>query len=228
MLLILHQYILRNSGNFLKHAVEAIEKQGAVFSLFDMAEDASFDEKVLRVLAGAPAGRGSGKIDLYLQANLPHRVIDTPQLHNMVLTDLMKLAEQSIHIISPWIGRNVVTDDFLALVDEKLRAQVPVHITFGHRAVNCSLEDIDALVEKDVPWNKAGAAEAIRALKTQLEDRLRYLPPSHVKLLLIDDKYLFIGSLNWLYNSGKTEQKELSCLVTNSETVRYVKERFLE
>jgi len=44
---------------------------------------------------------------------------------------------------------------------------------------------------------------------------------------MVDDRYLFIGSLNWLYNSGKTAQKEISCLITNSDTIQYVKERFL-
>ena len=218
----------RNAGNYLTRAVQTIEAYGKVFSLFDMEDDALYDEKVLRVLAGSRGADGDGKIDRYLQENLPHGVIDTPQLHNVVLKDLLNMAEQSVHIISPWIGRNVVTDELLNTIGQKLKAGIPIHITFGYRAAGCSLENIDALVEKEIPWNKAGAAEAIRALKLRLEEKLRYLPPSHVKLLLVDDRYLFIGSLNWLYNSGKTQQRELSCLVTNKDTIRYVRQRFLE
>ncbi len=71
------------------------------------------------------------------------------------------------------------------------------------------------------------AADVIRRLRELLGDQLKYLPPSHVKLLLVDDKYLFIGSLNWLYNSGKTTQKEISCLLSDPDTIQYVKERFV-
>lgn len=65
--------------------------------------------------------------------------------------------------------------------------------------------DIDELVKKDIPWRKEDTATVIRSLKELLGDMLQFSPPSHVKLLLIDDKYLFIGSLNWLFNSGKTD-----------------------
>ncbi|WP_447581637.1 phospholipase D-like domain-containing protein [Anaerotignum faecicola] len=56
----------------------------------------------------------------------------------------------------------------------------------------------------------------------------KYEPPSHVKLLLADDRFLFIGSLNWLFNGGKTKQKEISCLITNPNTIQYVKEEYLK
>ena len=83
---------------------------------------------------------------------------------------------------------------------------------------------MDRLVAADVPWGREGSARAIGAL---LGDWLRYDPPSHVKLLLVDEQYLFIGSLNWLYNSGESEQREISCLITNPDTIAYVREKYL-
>jgi phosphatidylserine/phosphatidylglycerophosphate/cardiolipin synthase-like enzyme len=143
------------------------------------------------------------------------------------LNDVLLLSKNSLHIISPWIGSNVVTDGMLDTIRGKIQDGVQIHIIFGHKAVRCSLDDINELVKKDIPWRKDDAAAVIRSLKELLGDMLQFSPPSHVKLLLVDDKYLFIGSLNWLFNSGKTDQKEISCLITNPGTIAYVKERFL-
>lgn len=101
-----------------------------------------------------------------------------------------------------------------------------VQIMFGYRAVKCSLEDIEELVNRDSYWRKEEAVIAIRSLSEILGENLKYVPPSHIKLLLVDDSYLLIGSLNWLYNSGRSAQKEISCLITNPETIQYVKEGF--
>ena len=115
----------------------------------------------------------------------------------------------------------------LTTIRTKTEDGVKIHIIFGYKAKECSLADIDDLVRRDIPWNKEAAAQAIRGLLEILGEDLEYLPPSHVKLLLADDRYLFIGSLNWLFNSGKTAQKEISCLVTNLDTIQYVKKKFL-
>ena len=186
------------------------------------------DETVIRVLSGEPIRSGLDQIGDYLNQKIPHSIIDTPQLHNEILNGLLSMTSSSIHIISPWIGRNVVTDDMLETIRNKTRDGVKIHIIFGYKAVKCSLDDIDDLVRQDIPWGRKTAAQAIRCLLEILGENLEYLPPSHVKLLLADDKYLLIGSLNWLFNSGKTAQKEISCLVTNKDTIQYVKSRFLE
>lgn len=217
------------ANNYLTNAADTIRKIGKVFSLFDASlEIASFPSDALCVLAGARAEqKGNGDIDKYLKEVIPHHIIDSPRLHNQILNELLCRASVSVSIISPWIGGNVVDSKMLETIKDKVSHSIPVRITFGYRASHYSLEDIDAIVEKDIPWNKASSAQAIRALRALLGDNLKYAPPSHVKLLLVDDQYLFIGSLNWLYNSGKTEQKELSCLVTSADMINYVKKEYL-
>ena len=221
----------KRSRNYLKEAVRMIGTYGKIFSFFDTEYvtmgDFFADETIIRVLSGKQMCCGSDQIGEYLNQKIPHNIIDTPQLHNEILNDILSMASSSIHIISPWIGRNVVTDDMLKTIRNKTKDGVKIHIIFGYKAVKCSLADIDDLVRRDISWGREAAAQAIRSLLEILGEDLEYLPPSHVKLLLADDRYLFIGSLNWLFNSGKTDQKEISCLVTNLDTIQYVKRRFL-
>lgn len=218
----------KESNNYLEKAVKAIRQNGKVFSLFDTDESNPVDQDIIRVLVGAQKVADSTPIDSYLRETIPQGIIDLPKLHNEILNNLLHLSTKSVSIISPWIGGNVVTEDMLSEIEKKVQSGISIRVTFGYRAKNCSLTDIDQLVEKDIPWRQKDAAEAIRALYGLLGDSLKYAPPSHVKLLLVDDQYLFIGSLNWLYNSGKTDQKEISCLITNPDTISYVKERYLE
>ncbi len=218
----------KESNNYLEKAIMAIRQNGKVFSLFDIDESNPVDQDVIRVLAGAQKVTDITSIDSYLRGTIPQGIIDLPKLHNEILNNLLHLSTKSVSIISPWIGSNVVTEDMLREIEKKVQSGISIRVTFGYRAKNCSLADIDQLVEKDIPWRQKDAAGAIRALYKLLGDSLKYAPPSHVKLLLVDDQYLFIGSLNWLYNSGKTDQKEISCLITNPDTIQYVKERYLE
>lgn len=217
--------------NYLNTAIEVIGRCGKIFSFYEMkpqtTQDLLIDEKVVRILSGEQNLKTDDEIGQYLIKMIPHNIIDTPEKHNKILNNILSLAKHSVYIISPWIGRNVVTDGMIDVIRKKIMNGVSVQIIFGYKGSNCSLDDIDDLVKRDVPWNKEGSAEVIRRLLELLGDRLKYSPPSHIKLLMADDKYLFIGSLNWLYNGGKTEQKEISCLITNPDTISYVKERFL-
>lgn len=219
----------KEARNYLTYAVTVIKQKGKIFSLFDVdAKEIDTSQDIIAVLSGRQQDGLADEIGVYLRETIPHNIIDLPRLHNEILNNLLRMATRSISIISPWIGGNVVTNDMLELIGEKLQNGVLVYITFGYRAKNCSLTDIDKLVKADVPWGKEGAAVAIRALKNLLGEQLKYEPPSHVKLLLVDDRYLFIGSLNWLYNSGKTDQKEISCLITDPDMIHYVKEKYLK
>ena len=221
----------QGKNNYLKKAVDVIRESGKIYSLFDTdrlsGENMLWDENVIHILSGEQKLAEENEIGRYLKEVIPHNIIDTPRLHNEILNEMVLRAAQSIQIISPWIGRNVVTDRMLEAIRDKVENEIQVRIIFGYKAEECSLEDIDKLVQQDIPWEKEASADVIRKLRILLGDGLKYEPPTHIKLLMVDDRYLFIGSLNWLYNSGKTAQKEISCLITNSDTIQYVKERFL-
>ena len=118
---------------------------GKVFSFFDSeylttdddlsADNFLADETVIRVLSGKQMCFGSDQIGEYLNQKIPHNIIDTSQLHNEILNEILSMTSSSIHIISPWIGRNVVTDDMLKTIRNKTKDGVKIHIIFGYKAV---------------------------------------------------------------------------------------------
>ena len=59
-----------------------------------------------------------------------------------------------------------------------------------------------------------------------------YAPPIHAKILIIDNKYMCIGSHNWLSNAGKTNEKQRAIegtkITTNKESIDYVKEEYFK
>ena len=156
----------KRSRNYLKEAVRMIGTYGKVFSFFDSeylttdddlsADNFLADETVIRVLSGKQMCFGSDQIGEYLNQKIPHNIIDTSQLHNEILNEILSMTSSSIHIISPWIGRNVVTDDMLETIRNKTKDGVKIHIIFGYKAVKCSLADIDDLVRHDIPWGSSG------------------------------------------------------------------------
>lgn len=219
----------KEADNYLKYAAKSIKENGKIYSFFDTDENEMEDDPdILSILAGKQRDCQMDEISRYLKETIPHNIIDNPRLHNEILNNLLKMAASSVWIISPWIGGNVVTQEMLDTMEKKQESGISIYITFGYRSKKDSLFNIDELVQNDVPWGQKDSAEKIRLLLALLGDKLKYAPPSHVKLLLVDDKYLFIGSLNWLFNAGKTQQREISCLITNPDMINYVKEKYFE
>lgn len=221
---------IKQSAYYLKKALETVEQNGTLFSLF---ETDRFDlkksgaEEAIEILTGYPCENSNDQIGEYLKTVIPLGIVDSPKLHNTLLKALLKKAEREVNIISPWIGANVVNREFLDVLKSRVSNGVKCSISFGYKQSTLTLDCIQQIVELDMPWEKEAAVHAITALYEILGERLVYRPPTHVKLLLIDDAYLFVGSLNWLMNSGKTNTSESSCLITNRDTINYVKKRYI-
>ncbi|MGL5437054.1 MAG: AAA domain-containing protein [Lachnospiraceae bacterium] len=222
----------RQSRNYLMQAFQTIQQYGTTLSLFEeckIKNETDIDWKgAIQVLSGRLSEAGNDEISIYLQSAIPTRIVDTPQLHNQLLNDLVGMAKKEVCIISPWISGFVVTDDFLSVVHQQLANQVSFMVSFGYRKSSLTLDNVSEIVDKDMSWGKEHAVRAIEGLKQELGEYLKYQPPTHVKLLIIDETFMFIGSLNWLMNSGKTGTKEISCLITDREMIRYVKEQYIQ
>ncbi|MBP1047290.1 hypothetical protein I6N96_13485 [Enterococcus sp. BWM-S5] len=222
----------REAQNYLNNALQTIVEYGKTYSLFDsmtITEDNHDLKKIINILSGPSLTIQQSPITDYLHETIPENIVYGGKEHNELLMNLIRLAEKSITVVSPWISDYVVNEDFLQIIAKQLEQESTVKIFFGHKGKKRSPEtEVDEIVNRDMPWNKDGAAKAITALSKLLKDDLIHNPPSHVKLLMIDNTYLFIGSLNWLMNSGKTEQKELSCLVTDKSSIDYVSQYYTE
>lgn len=216
----------RETQNYLSKALHTIAEHGTLYSLYnsvEMTNDQNELKKVIGILSDSSLISKDSLITDYLNTTIPENIIYGGKQHNEILMKLIYLAENSITVISPWISDYVVNEEFLKIINTQVKKATDVKIFFGHKGKKRSSKtEIEEIVKNDMPWNKDGALKAITALSNLLNDNLIHNPPSHIKMLLIDNTYLFIGSLNWLMNSGRTQQKEISCLVTDKSSIDYI------
>ncbi|OJG70613.1 hypothetical protein RV11_GL001013 [Enterococcus phoeniculicola] len=220
----------RESQNYLSKALQSITEQGKCYSLFEsieMSEEKEDLQKILTILSSTSFTNKESPVTTYLHEFIPENIIYGGEKHNELLMKLITIAEKSITIVSPWISNYVVNEHFLKIIDSQIKQGTTIQIFFGYKGEKLSVRsDIDKIIKQDVTWNTDGVRTAILALEKLLENNLVHNPPSHVKLLLIDNTYLFIGSLNWLMNSGKNNQKEISYLVTDKSSIEYVNQYY--
>ena len=120
-------------------------------------------------------------------AALPVRAIQTYE-HRALLEEALAHAKSRLLIISPWIRSDVIDDNFLRLLRDRLRAGTSVHIGWG---INDEGDE-----RERTPLKK------LRELAKQY-DRfiLRRLGNTHAKILIWDD-HLVVTSFNWLSFRG--------------------------
>ena len=91
------------------------------------------------------------------------------------------------------------------------------------------MNEIEKIVERDnFGKNTDKDVETIKMIYSELSDKLKYIPPIHSKVLIIDDILMIIGSHNWLSNSGKQRQEkdEVGCIITDTKAINYIKKRY--
>jgi len=224
--------------NHLNNVFEIIKENGVCISPLEekyhtIAED--MDAMAFSLYIDSSKG-SQGLFDpfsVYIREHLPERLILDPRDHYLLLMEALRHATKSVVIFSPWIMSSVVNDEFVELVQTALRKQVEVRIGFGYKGGKAvGLDHIPGIVEKD---NSFGGNDkiviSISNLKDVMGESLQYIPPIHSKILLVDDRYLFLGSHNWLAKSGKNKKNkrdEVSCLVTEDRMIQYLKERYIQ
>ncbi|QOS80575.1 hypothetical protein JNUCC31_06635 [Paenibacillus sp. JNUCC31] len=220
--------------NHLKNVLEIIKENGVCISPLEekyhtIAED--MDAMAFSLYID-PSKDSQGLLDpfsVYIHEHLPERLILNPRDHYLLMMEALRHATKSVVIFSPWIMSSVVNDEFVELVQTALSKQVEVKIGFGYKGGKAvGLDHIPGIVEKD---NSFGGNDkiviSISNLKDVMGESLQYIPPIHSKILLVDDRYLFLGSHNWLSKSGKNKRDEVSCLVTDDRMIQYLKERYV-
>lgn len=116
--------------------------------------------------------------------------------HAPILESALTSAAQRLLIVSPWIRRQVVNDEFLEKLGECLERKVNVTIAFGFGRVDRGerAEDVEA-------------RKALEALSVTFKNfRLIRKSNIHAKILLVDDRYFITTSFNWLSFRGDPNQ----------------------
>ena len=131
--------------------------------------------------------------------------------HYDFLIGSIKSAQFRIIILSGWINDYVVDQKFIRLLETKIRGNVKIYIGYGwenSKGEHASSKSYEA---------------AITALNKLVEKYPAQLIVSkfanHEKTLIIDDKYLVIGSANWLSN-GRYKNSEKSVVIRDRLVVK--------
>lgn len=116
--------------------------------------------------------------------------------HYDFLLNSIRESTHSIHILSGWLSSSVIDNKFINLLNDALKRGVDVYIGYGWQDYHG--------VHKDNPK----ALESLRSVyitKKQQNypgDILVSKFPNHQKILVIDDRYVVVGSANWLSNKA--------------------------
>lgn len=136
--------------------------------------------------------------------------------HANHLKQALRDAKRRVLIISPWIRGAVVDTTFIADVERKLRAGVPVAIGHGYGP--------------DDSGSDANALRRLHNLQQRYDDTftLARLPNTHAKVLIYDDTYI-TTSFNWLSFRGdpdRTYRMEEGTLVQSHQYADKAFERY--
>ncbi|WP_236415654.1 AAA domain-containing protein [Paenibacillus sp. JJ-223] len=221
--------------NHLKNVFEIIQKSGVCISPLEesfhtIAEDMDAMAFSLYIDSSEGSQELLDPFSVYLREHLPERLILNPRDHYLLLMEALRHANKSIVIFSPWIMSYIVNDEFVSLVQAAMSRQVEVRIGFGYQGgKGIDLGNIPGIVKRDNSYGDYDKnVKSVSTLKEVMGESLKYIPPIHSKILLVDDRYLFLGSHNWLSKLGKHKRDEISCLVTEDRMIKYLQERYIQ
>ncbi|MEB9896432.1 AAA domain-containing protein [Bacillus cereus] len=221
------------SGNYLAKAIRVIQQHGVIYSLYNEEyENQKYALSRSEAYTVYQDDRELDGVDLrfisHMNDLLYANVLLTPKRHYDLMMKSFAYCRSTLGIVSPWTSSDVLNEKFFSLLKAAKERRIDIRIRFGYSRTNYTLNDIDKIVEKDNfnYKNKETLKVALKELHSQLGQNLVYMPPLHSKVLLIDNKILFIGSHNWLSNQGKSTREEISYLITDRQAIAYVRMRF--
>lgn len=137
--------------------------------------------------------------------------------HPRLLEESLTSCRERLLIISPWIKRKVVNDEFLEKLENLLKRKISVYIGYGigeNIGDKGSIAELEKLAKKYPCFNLKDLSKAGR--------------PTHAKVLLCDTKFVVLTSYNWLSFKGDPKEAfrdEQGVLMTRSEMIE---EKFKE
>lgn len=222
--------IMVKGNTVLKSLNNVIVNAGAVYSFYD--DEIDIDDKYLKIIKDiitAETPKDSDYNELFSEYE-SHEGIIIDGAHYLLLMSLFETAK-TIEICTPWVNTVVVKPAFLSKVDEFIKKGNEYKITFGYNKTKNTLNsrsEIKEIVAKDsaFKYDEEKEVEMILSLKDLLGGALSYNPPLHTKILIVNEKYLVMGSHNWLSKQGqrKDSKREASFIVENRSMVQFIRQ----
>jgi len=195
-------------------------------------------EKHLEIVQSCFA-RENGLLPYCQGGQQQHHYLQNREIRELLLK-VMDEAEKEIFIISPWMNRRVVNDDFIAKIRGAVSRGVMVTIGYGYiseveMGQRCK-EYQDAPNKGDREWRSLAMAKKLQQIFSGCSFvKIFYVKEgTHEKILSYDGKYTLIGSYNLLsYDGGEQNnytgiqfRYEGAILIEDASLAREVKERF--
>lgn len=226
------------SENFTTKLVEYIRQNGAVYSLYDSEnniQEIKWEDQILSILQPGFV-LDNDNIGKYIYQNFEKGILSDAKQHYEFLRYAVKNAKSEIYIMSPWFRNNVLDDEFINCLMKLNKNKCKIKINFGYQKGNAQVGSAKELAEELRRTNSLGflsyelAEELINKMYDSIgKENFVYAPPTHAKILIIDGKYMCIGSHNWLSNAGNAvdsrRAKEISVITTNISSIDYAKEQ---
>ncbi|MBO1049945.1 MAG: hypothetical protein HEQ10_20560 [Dolichospermum sp. DEX182a] len=137
-------------------------------------------------------------------------VIHTCELREYLFKAL-KQAKNRVMIVSPWIKRNVVNQEFLSALEETLKRKVQIHIIYGY---------------KETPGSMKNDSWSIKQLENLMHNyknlTFQKTTNSHRKQIVCDDKFAIVTSFNFLSfraDPNLTYRDELGVILRDKQTI---------
>lgn len=233
--------VAMKTENYITKLVKYIKENGLVYSLYDTEETAVFDkidERIFKILQPELELK-EDDIGSYIQKNIKNGIITDAKQHYEFLRYVLKNAKREILIMAPWIRENVMDNEFFNDIKMLKEKGCIIKILFGYRGHKkednsiINAEELLAELKRNNALGYATQEEIVRIANEMYniigQENFIYAPPTHAKVVIIDDIYMCIGSHNWLSNAGKTcereRAKEATRLTTNKYTINYAKEQ---
>jgi len=151
----------------------------------------------------------------------------TKELHNIehynFLIEEIKKAEFRIIIFSGWISDKVIDYKFITLLEEALSKGANIYIVYGYKS-NSSTDSMKNNTEAAL-FNLKILQENILAKKYSGKIYI-YELSNHQKIFIIDDKFITVGSANWLSNRRYTNEEysivQYSKLYTEKKALDFI------
>lgn len=222
------------AGNYLSNAMECIQKYGRIYSLYEseIMESELIEEDYLKQFCHimSRSSTEKSKYNKIIAKYVSNDMIAGPGEHSDFFREILSCSPNCVKIISPWIVSRVVNDKLLKKIRDMRENNKIVKICFGYNKTNYTLEQIDEIVERDnFGQYKEHDKKAIKELRNILKDDLKYCPPLHSKIFMVDDEFMVIGSYNWLSNRGEhvNAKDEIGCFISDKSAIEFVNHRYL-
>ena len=226
-MLITHIYKNRRADSFIASILEALSKNETELRE-SKKQNESLEQQIIKL--NLTQNQQKEALKEYQRINAELRSINpqsdskkqqiiTNENHITYLHGALKEAKSRVIISSGWIKNSVVNDDFKRLFLNCLKRNVDVFVYYGYQFNN----EHNNSDKKAIDFFHQTKARYTNFIFESNPGRNAFESNgNHSKILILDERFVVIGSFNWLSNSGKKKNLEMSLVTNDTKTIRQV------